>query len=326
MICVLSWVVLCSRSPSLRTFNASPDESSALRICLLRDSVPGIVTLIRPSLQVRLERVGQITCVGQITSSNIPRRRFAARFVRVGRPHAIEASSRRRPRPCTDPRFSPWSGPSLQAFSFAAAGGASPLAVSSATHKDQVLLFDAWTYIVIHTGSQVRTLHRTHVKIMYRTQIKTYPALPAPPRPNPPPSGPSTRPSFCPRPGPAPHLPPRPSPTPPSQLGAWIDAGFLRHPDHDAFRSLLAAPQAECLALCRDPRRPVVPKIIECRQGSSLARFLLARLDVEGGLAPPASAAAGRWGRAGRAAPGRLFSDDADLGAFAARLAALAVA
>ena len=62
-----------------------------------------------------------------------------------------------------------------------------------------------------------------------------------------------------------------------SQCAAWRKAGYAEQPEHAAFAALLAAPKADAAALVaeRFPR----PRVVDCDQGGSQARFLLARLN-----------------------------------------------
>ncbi|KAL3133000.1 hypothetical protein ABBQ38_006909 [Trebouxia sp. C0009 RCD-2024] len=57
----------------------------------------------------------------------------------------------------------------------------------------------------------------------------------------------------------------------------WRKAGYHLQPDQDGFRDLLAAPLEEARALLQG--RIPVPKLLECDQGGSQARFLLAKLN-----------------------------------------------
>jgi protein transport protein SEC23 len=62
-----------------------------------------------------------------------------------------------------------------------------------------------------------------------------------------------------------------------AQCAAWRKAGYAEQEEHAAFAALLAAPKADCAAIVADrfPR----PRVVDCDQGGSQARFLLARLN-----------------------------------------------
>ena len=61
------------------------------------------------------------------------------------------------------------------------------------------------------------------------------------------------------------------------QCAAWRKAGYAEQPEHAAFAALLAAPKADCSALMAE--RFPHPRVVDCDQGGSQARFLLARLN-----------------------------------------------
>jgi protein transport protein SEC23 len=100
-----------------------------------------------------------------------------------------------------------------------------------------------------------------------------------------------------------------------SQCAAWRKAGYAEQPEHAAFAALLAAPKADAAALVagRFPR----PRVVDCDQGGSQARFLLARLN------PSAT-----YNTAQFAGPGGdiIFTDDVSLQVFMEHLKRLAVA
>ena len=100
-----------------------------------------------------------------------------------------------------------------------------------------------------------------------------------------------------------------------AQCAAWRKAGYAEQPEHAAFAALLAAPKADANALVagRFPR----PRVVDCDQGGSQARFLLARLN------PSAT-----YNTAQFAGPGGdiIFTDDVSLSVFEEHLKNLAVA
>mmetsp|Transcript_53685 Transcript_53685/g.170727 ORF Transcript_53685/g.170727 Transcript_53685/m.170727 type:complete len:236 (-) Transcript_53685:25-732(-) len=62
-----------------------------------------------------------------------------------------------------------------------------------------------------------------------------------------------------------------------STIAQWRKEGYADREEHEAFRLLLRAPMQEAEALLTD-RNPV-PKLLECDQHGSQARFLLAKLN-----------------------------------------------
>lgn len=60
-------------------------------------------------------------------------------------------------------------------------------------------------------------------------------------------------------------------------VAQWRKAGYQNQPEHAAFKALLEAPQAEAAAILR--RRFPVPRLTDCDQNGSQARFLLAKLN-----------------------------------------------
>lgn len=60
-------------------------------------------------------------------------------------------------------------------------------------------------------------------------------------------------------------------------MAQWRKAGYQDLEEHAAFRALLEAPQAEAAAILR--RRFPVPRLTDCDQNGSQARFLLAKLN-----------------------------------------------
>ncbi|GAB4820058.1 hypothetical protein N2152v2_007104 [Parachlorella kessleri] len=62
-----------------------------------------------------------------------------------------------------------------------------------------------------------------------------------------------------------------------STVAQWRKAGYQDQPEHAAFKALLEAPQQEAAGIQR--RRFPVPKLVDCDQNGSQARFLLAKLN-----------------------------------------------
>ena len=62
-----------------------------------------------------------------------------------------------------------------------------------------------------------------------------------------------------------------------TQCAAWRKAGYAEQPEHAAFAQLLAAPRADAAQLAAE--RFPKPRLVDCDQGGSQARFLLARLN-----------------------------------------------
>jgi len=60
-------------------------------------------------------------------------------------------------------------------------------------------------------------------------------------------------------------------------IAAWRKAGYHEDPKHENFRQLLAAPREDSQRLVKE--RFPTPRYIECDQGTSEARFLIAILD-----------------------------------------------
>lgn len=62
-----------------------------------------------------------------------------------------------------------------------------------------------------------------------------------------------------------------------STVAQWRKAGYQNQPEHAAFKALLDAPQAEAAGILH--RRFPVPRLTDCDQNGSQARFLLAKLN-----------------------------------------------
>ncbi|GJP53086.1 hypothetical protein CLOM_g12223 [Closterium sp. NIES-68] len=62
-----------------------------------------------------------------------------------------------------------------------------------------------------------------------------------------------------------------------STIAQWRNAGYHNQPEHQAFAQLLAAPQADATAIMAE--RFPTPRLVDCDQNGSQARFLLAKLN-----------------------------------------------
>ena len=60
-------------------------------------------------------------------------------------------------------------------------------------------------------------------------------------------------------------------------MAQWRKADYHKQAEHKAFAEVLAAPQAEAKDIAR--RRFPVPRVVDCDQNGSQARFLLAKLN-----------------------------------------------
>ena len=114
-----------------------------------------------------------------------------------------------------------------------------------------------------------------------------------------------------------------------STVAEWRKAKYQDQPEHEAFRALLAAPVADAARAMAE--RCPTPRLVECDQGGSQARFLLAKLNPS---ATHATSDAGNVGGAPRVrcrAPARgqgaeiIFTDDISMNVFMQHLAKLAV-
>ena len=116
-------------------------------------------------------------------------------------------------------------------------------------------------------------------------------------------------------------------------IAAWRKANYQDQPEHEAFRNLLAKPVADAAAAMA--RRCPTPRLVECDQGGSQARFLLAKLnpsathatsDAGGAVgAGGYDAAMGGYGGEGGAGAEIIFTDDISMNVFMQHLAKLAV-
>jgi protein transport protein SEC23 len=100
-----------------------------------------------------------------------------------------------------------------------------------------------------------------------------------------------------------------------STIAAWHKAGYQDQPEHEAFRALLAAPVRDAKALAAD--RCPTPRLVECNQGGSQARFLLAKLN-------PSATHNTDLGY-GQSGGEIIFTDDISMNVFVDHLAKLAV-
>lgn len=97
-------------------------------------------------------------------------------------------------------------------------------------------------------------------------------------------------------------------------IAQWRNAGYQKQPEHQAFAALLEAPQIDAQAIIND--RFPVPRLVDCDQHTSQARFLLAKLN------PSAT-----YNSAHGPPPGGdiIFTDDVSLQVFVEHLQKLAV-
>lgn len=66
-----------------------------------------------------------------------------------------------------------------------------------------------------------------------------------------------------------------------AEFARWVEEGYEQRPEYTNLRDLLAGARAEAAALAG--RRVPVPRVVECAQGGSLARYLLAALTPTSG-------------------------------------------
>ena len=98
-----------------------------------------------------------------------------------------------------------------------------------------------------------------------------------------------------------------------STIAQWRDAKYQDLPEHAAFKDLLVAPLDEAKQLLLD--RMPAPKLLECDQATSQARFLLAKLN------PSSTHSSSGFGQSGEI----IFTDDVSLQVFLEHLSKLAV-
>ena len=108
---------------------------------------------------------------------------------------------------------------------------------------------------------------------------------------------------------------------------AWRKANYQDQPEHEAFRALLAQPVSDAAA-AMGTRCPT-PRLVECDQGGSQARFLLAKLNPSATHATSDAAAPSydnaMGGVVGAGGPEIIFTDDIAMNVFLQHLAKLAV-
>jgi protein transport protein SEC23 len=110
-------------------------------------------------------------------------------------------------------------------------------------------------------------------------------------------------------------------------VAEWRKAKYQDQPEHEAFRALLAAPVADAARAMAE--RCPTPRLVECDQGGSQARFLLAKLNPSathatsdaGGGGGAAGFDAGLGGQGAEI----IFTDDISMNVFMQHLAKLAV-
>ena len=98
-------------------------------------------------------------------------------------------------------------------------------------------------------------------------------------------------------------------------IAQWRKANYQDQPEHEAFKQLLEAPRADAKEIL--DRRFPVPRLVDCDQHGSQARFLLAKLN------PSATYNSGAMGGQGSDI---IFTDDVSLQVFMEHLKRLAVA
>ena len=111
-------------------------------------------------------------------------------------------------------------------------------------------------------------------------------------------------------------------------VAEWRKAKYQDQPEHEAFRALLAAPVADAARAMAE--RCPTPRLVECDQGGSQARFLLAKLNPSATHATSdAGTSASFYGDAPPGAEGAgaeiIFTDDISMNVFMQHLAKLAV-
>ena len=103
-----------------------------------------------------------------------------------------------------------------------------------------------------------------------------------------------------------------------STIAGWHREGYQDQPEHEAFRALLASPVRDAQALAAE--RCPTPRLVECNQGGSQARFLLAKLN------PSATHNTSANGYGAQQGGGEyIFTDDISLSVFLEHLSKLAV-
>ena len=97
-------------------------------------------------------------------------------------------------------------------------------------------------------------------------------------------------------------------------IAQWRKANYQDQPEHVAFKELLAAPKAEAEQIIAS--RFPVPRLVDCDQHGSQARFLLAKLNPSATYNSSASMGGGS---------DIIFTDDVSLEVFMDHLKRLAV-
>ncbi len=105
-------------------------------------------------------------------------------------------------------------------------------------------------------------------------------------------------------------------------VAQWRKAGYAADPAHAALAALLEAPRRDAAALCR--ARFPVPRLVDCDQHGSQARFLLAKLNPSSTYNSNGSGS-GLGGPAGAAGAEVILTDDVSLAVFMEHLKKLAV-
>jgi len=113
-------------------------------------------------------------------------------------------------------------------------------------------------------------------------------------------------------------------------VAQWRKAGYAADPAHAALAALLEAPRRDAAALCR--ARFPVPRLVDCDQHGSQARFLLAKLNPSatynsGGDGGGGGVGMGGGGMGGPSGAGAevILTDDVSLAVFMEHLKKLAV-
>jgi protein transport protein SEC23 len=102
-----------------------------------------------------------------------------------------------------------------------------------------------------------------------------------------------------------------------STMADWRKKGYQNDPNYASFKALLAAPLADAMMLVAE--RFPVPRVIECDQHTSQARFLTASVD-------PCITYNNNTGPGGAAGGEAIFTEDVSLSVFMDHLRKLAVA
>ena len=108
-------------------------------------------------------------------------------------------------------------------------------------------------------------------------------------------------------------------------VAQWRKAGYASDPAHAALAALLEAPRRDAAALCR--ARFPVPRLVDCDQHGSQARFLLAKLNPSATYNSGGENGMGGGGAMGPTGAGTevILTDDVSLGVFMEHLKKLAV-